>query len=284
MKSSFTDKYEICFLVMGYDGVGKKSFVKRLKTMNSSSIKEIHKEYKEPTPQDIKKILFSKENTFANKNELIQFKKKEFKLEKICSFKKILTIEFTYMELTAKIIKKPQPILISDNKNIIEELENTEKAHNLKFNVVKQQLLETINETSKNNAERGYKTLFVLLFMFDLGNFDSFEKILFYYEEVNRFLNIENQNSNIYDLTAVFVGNKIDQKQVLPKKIKEEVYDKFFESIPYMHYDISTAYYYNFEKFFKSLFVDVIAKKLHEEAKKDYFITKLDQILFFQKT
>ena len=106
MKSSFTDKYEINFLVIGYDGVGKKSFVKRLKTMNASSLKEIPKEFKEPTPQEIKKILFSKENTLSSKSELIQLKKKEFKLEKLCSFKKILTVEFTYLELTAKILKK----------------------------------------------------------------------------------------------------------------------------------------------------------------------------------
>lgn len=284
MKSSYKNKYEVKFLVLGYDNVGKKSFAKRLKSMNSSETKQYNIEFIPPTPEDIKKILFSKENTYRDHNEIIQSKKIEHKIAKLCAFKKIFTIEYSLIEFSVKIIKKPLPILISDTRNVIDELENTEKQHNLKFNTVKKDLSDVITETAKTNIDRNYKTIFVFLFLYDLGNFDSFEKIKFYYEEICKFINLRESNNPNYEFVSLFVGNKIDLKISLPKQIKEEYVDRFFNSIPFKNYEISTASYFNIERFFKKIFTEVISSTFDEDTNEVHFVNKLDDILFKNHT
>eukprot|EP00340_Litonotus_pictus_P010671 CAMPEP_0170537322 /NCGR_PEP_ID=MMETSP0209-20121228/102644_1 /TAXON_ID=665100 ORGANISM="Litonotus pictus, Strain P1" /NCGR_SAMPLE_ID=MMETSP0209 /ASSEMBLY_ACC=CAM_ASM_000301 /LENGTH=798 /DNA_ID=CAMNT_0010838797 /DNA_START=45 /DNA_END=2438 /DNA_ORIENTATION=- len=237
-----------------------------------------------PNQQEIKKILFSKDNNFRDENEIIFHEKNRIKIEKLCAFKKIISVEFTHLEFTNKIIKKPQPILISDTRNIIEELENNEKQHNLKFNVVKTDISDTIKETTKINAERDYKTIFVFLFMWDYSNFDSFEKVKFYYEEIDKVFKLSQDSSNpSYEMTTIFVGNKIDAKQNLSEDCIKS-YESFFEKVNFPIYNISTASYFNFERFFESFFNECLSLKLEENCREETFKKKLKNILFLNKT
>ncbi len=285
MKSFSLNKVDIKFIILGHDNVGKKSFVKKLHAMNSSDTKEFKKEYQLPDKAQIKKVLFSKDNIFKDENELILFEKKQNKTKRMCDFKKFITIEFNHIEISSTIINKPLPILISDNRNIIDDLETGEKQHNFKFQNVKTHLNQKVNEIVKENKNRDFRSIVILLFMFDYSNLDSFEKIKFYYTEINKMYNFESMNNSDFTMIPVFIGNKVDAKTVLPNDLKG-IYDDYFKEITYKHYEISTAYYFNFEKFFKILFVDTIVPLLSQatDFSQNIFLEKLDTILFQNKS
>lgn len=285
MKTFNMNKIDIKFIILGHDNVGKKSFVKKLHAMNSSDTKEIKKEYSLPDKAQIKKILFSKDNIFKDENELILYEKKLNKTKRICDFKKFINIEFNHIEISTCIINKPLPILISDNRNIIDDLESGEKQHNFKFQNVKTHLNQKINEVVKENKNRDFKTFIILLFMFDYSNLDSFEKIKFYYSEVSKMYKLEDISDSDFRIIPVFIGNKVDAKTVLPNDLKG-IYEDYFKAISYKHYEISTAYYFNFERFFKLLFTDTILPLLPQENdySKNIFMEKLETILFENKS
>jgi hypothetical protein len=278
-------KYDVKVILFGHHGVGKKSFVKRLKAINSSEIKEIPKEYQEPSKQEIKSMLNSKDYHFGNEKEYKVFHKNKYLRDKLCSFKKIYTVEQFQIDFSCKITTKASPLLNSENKTIVDELDSTEKAYNLKFNVVKKDAKEIVQETNNSNIEKGFdKTLFCFVFMWDFSNFESFEKIKIYYEEMNKLFKLDSSEGiNNLEIATIFIGNKIDAKLNINLK-EDNPYENFFKQIPFNYYEISTANYFNFSKFFKSMFATYIAPRLNDACCSSYFNDKLNNILFMQKT
>ena len=273
MKVFQLKKYEINILLIGHDQVGKKSFAKRLKGMNSSETKEIKKEFKIPNDSEIKAILHQKGNLFNSKEEVILYEKKRNKEDKLCSFRKTILVEFTQIDIVSHIIRKPQ---------IKRENEDNQFKEYLNFQRTKTHLSSILSDTTKANILKECKTIFVFCFLYDYSNYDSFEKMKIYYNELSNSFKFQTDAEN-YCSIGLFLGNKIDSKQVLPEDLQNN-YINFFNDQSFFNLDISTASYYSFEKFFKQFFDKCLKNTLDEQVRTKEFEEKFDSILFSQKT
>lgn len=298
-------KIQINFLLIGSDKVGKKSIVKRLSHLHSSETKQVKFNNEIPSTPKLKQMLK------ANKRikdifELKQIENKKLEERKICAFEKIFTLGKYYLSLRNVIIEKPQPILYTDSKEVIEELEENEKLFKIKFDNVKshiKRILYDINEEDMNNTQVNHinsgnisnidvltntqetnyiknkdfsQRFYIFLFIYDLSQTDSLDKIMYFYNELNKTFNIDS-NPN-YD--KVFIGNKVDNKLIYDEK---EYNNTYFTDKNLFNIEISTGMYFSFEKLFKKIYSNLISTK-QKDLLTDYYMSKMDSILFERRT
>jgi len=93
-----------------------------------------------------------------------------------------------------------------------------------------------------------------LLFMFDITNQESFDRLKVYYEQFNNILNFD--KNLLRNLFPVIIGNKIDLKFPY-EAIDRNLLNGFIEQKNAKYYETSGKLYFNFEKFFHKLFFDL---------------------------
>ena len=269
-------KIKIKLLIFGYDNVGKKSITKRLAILNASETKVKLVKHEIPGTPLLKTILKTN-NKFKDLAEVRKSEKKKAKEKDLCSFEKIYTIGKFYISISPVIMKKPEPILFTDQQNVLEELEENEKEHKLKFDVVKKEVKEITNNISDTEDFNYDQVFYIFMFVYDLSNLDSFEKIKFYHSELERTFNISsNPNYGV-----VFLGNKVDNKLILSDQ--ELPYKNFFDRNNLLNYEISTGMYFSFEKLFKGIYSNIIEPKNNELGTK-FYKDKFDNVLFQRKS
>lgn len=268
-------KVELKFLIFGYDKVGKKSIVKRLQLLKSTETKNIKVEAEIPKTPILKAMLRAPGNKFHSLKELKEAEANNVKIKKLTAFKKIFTLGEYYIEVSSMIMKKPEPIHFSDPQNVVEELEENEKAHKLKFDVVKQEVKEVLSTAGASSFDNTY---YIFTYVYDLANLDSFEKAKFYHSEISRTFGINSRN----DCATLFIGNKVDIKTILNDTNKNIFYD-FYSNSEAPYFEVSTSMYFNFERLFKNIFTTLIQPK-RDGFKQHYFIEKLDNVLFERNT
>ena len=95
------------------------------------------------------------------------------------------------------------------------------------------------------------------VFLYDLGDFDSFETMKKYFEKIKEKFDITDLEDNC--ITCI-IGNKKDKKVKYDRK-QEIKFNEFIKSFTNLYLgEISTKPFYNFEKFFYELFFTVLSK------------------------
>jgi hypothetical protein len=263
---SDNENLEIRVCLIGGESVGKKSIIQRFKILNSSMTLQDPKvqdskknELKEISPKNLTETFFSKKYSGREK----------MKLQNLINFTKVLTISNFNIEL------KFFPISPADNIEFTDKINEEDEAlreHKLKFDNMKSEL-ERIIMKQPTNPLAEVKLLF--LFVVDLKNFDSsYEKIRIYYDELNKYLNIEKQ------YFKAFIANKVDVKNI---NIHRDELNVFLNAHNLNYYEISTKMFFNFEKFFEKLFFDVLESS-NEAFSTKYFKERFNYVMTLRPT
>jgi len=239
------EKIEIRVCVLGEDFVGKKSIINRFRTLKCTETLENPVINTQSTNVDSNKKETSKEKNQKpcfNKDIPKIIPKIKTKLDNLTNYTKIFRLERNYLEFKFFNIPAAEKIAFSDNLGDDDEVE---KLHKIRFTNIK----NTFNNIIAKKSENDLTVEYLLIFVFDITNSQSLEKIKVYYEEINKHINFEKSYFRI------LVGNKIDLK-VPYEQIDRDILDSFVASKGLNYYEISSKLYYNFTGFFEKMFYD----------------------------
>lgn len=237
------EKLEFRVLFIGEDYIGKKSLLTRFRNLKCSDTIEF------PDPPKIK----------TKKNEKLRGKpcdKAEIpievplikqKFDNLANFTKIFRIEKNYFEFNFFLVPAAEKVGFSDNLN---EDDEVEKLHKMKFLNVKTYLQSLMQKPAKPDLSVRY----ILLFIFDITVQESYDRLKVYYDEINKILNFDKNLLRNY--FPVVLANKIDLK--FPYEVIDRaVLNDFIVEKNIKFYETSGKLYFNFEKFFQKLFIDL---------------------------
>jgi hypothetical protein len=261
------ENFEIRCCLVGEEFVGKKSLISRFKILNTSQTLEGNEyDFNSKSKAELKEIPKHLTETFFSKKYSNREKQK---LQSLINFSKILTVSKFNLEFRFFPISPADILQFNDPLN--EEAEDSpEKNHKMKFDNIKQELERIIMKQPRQQGE--VKMFF--MFVFDLGNFVTFDKIKIYYEELNKYLNISKQH------VKVLIGNKVDVK--IPfNSGQKEIMLSFITENNFQYYEVSTKMFFNFEKFFERMFFETFSN-VREDFSESYFKERFNYILQYR--
>ena len=92
----------------------------------------------------------------------------------------------------------------------------------------------------------------LFLFVFDLQDYSTFERLQIYYNQLEKYFQI---NSNFL---KALIGNKVDLKSHFKNEQRKHL-DEFIKNNNFKYYEISTFMFFNFELFFENIFKDILS-------------------------
>jgi hypothetical protein len=110
--------------------------------------------------------------------------------------------------------------------------------------------------------------------MFDLSNYYTFEKIMYYYKSFEKTFNLNSEEKNI---SCILIGNKIDLKVNMNQE-ENEVFQSFLSKTKMEYFECSTKPFFNFEKLIKDIFFSVFGN-YRDNFKSDKFKNKFNMII-----
>ena len=269
--------FEIRVFVIGDYQVGKNAIVKRFKKLNATQTEEDHyfiqgdpkNEYglgKEKSKQALEKFAKYQQLEPSDKSLV----RKQIERKNLMQFKKMFIVGHTRLEFNFFPIKSAEEKIVTgvtDNKEDSEEIKFGNKLINLK-NVVEEIRKLLTKDPKDSNAT--LDNLF--LFVYDLKDFSTFKKVEIYHNKLRDYFKIDS------NYLKAFIGNKADSRSGLSKKDKEH-FDNFKNNNTEVKmYEISTYNYFNFEKFFEQMFIEIISP-IDEELQKQTFLDRFHLIL-----
>jgi len=255
-------RVELRVILIGEMGVKKKSIVKRFKMINTSETKIIStKEEKNYNNKETKETNISENNTLItepktkkeierekieNEDRNMRIKREEKRLD-LMNFSLIYKVRMNYFEVKFYPCIEGIPLEYDyESKEDDDDLCEIEKEY--KFSL--RPLLNEIKEIVLNPPENPNNQLeFLFLLCFDLSNYDSYKRLLIYFNQIEKKMKIS-ENSKI-----ALIGNKLDKKIYISKEEKEEI-NQFKNKIKANYYEISTMMFFPFDKFFENLIED----------------------------
>ena len=255
-------RVELRVILIGEMGVGKKSIVKRFKMINTSETKIIStKEEKNYNNKETKETNISENNTLItepktkkeierekieNEERNMRIKREEKRLD-LMNFSLIYKVRMNYFEVKFYPCIEGIPLEYDyESKEDDDDLCEIEKEY--KFSL--RPLLNEIKEIVLNPPENPNNQLeFLFLLCFDLSNYDSYKRLLIYFNQIEKKMKIS-ENSKI-----ALIGNKLDKTIYISKEEKEEI-NQFKNKIKANYYEISTMMFFPFDKFFENLIED----------------------------
>jgi GTPase SAR1 family protein len=296
------EKIEFKLFLIGDDNIGRKTIINRFRIMkctetkenlirfnstkNASQIKKINFSENKKSPLrkkgkdykiNINKEYFDQEDINTIDNQLrteTTFLKK--KIENLTNFTKVFNIAKTYFELNFYNCPTAENLQFSDKIN---EDDDSERIHKMKFDKLKRYIKNELQKPRKLDMD--VKILF--LFVFDITNAKTLERIKVYYEELNKVYMFDNVNfSKSKTFYRVLVGNKIDLK-VPYEEIDRDILDSLIAQTKVNHYEISGKLNFNFEKFFEKMFFNLFENDF-DSFSTDYFKIRLNKLLFTTRT
>lgn len=287
--SEYEQEYiEFRIFLIGEKGVGKKSFINRLCKLRCTKTlypdkKPNNNTEKVQSQNSANEKESTKEETLKNKsvpNEeksgMINNEETPGKLYNILKYK--IAFKPFYIKEADKLKYDYIPKFEDDSDYEIE------KAKKISFRLVKQEISDCLVNTNlcipiKNlgNYKITIENLFV--FIFDLGNFETFEAIMLYYSTIAKKFHLDEANSGI---SGVLIGNKTDKKLFFDLR-QQKIFSTFLNQSGMNYYEISTRPYFTFEKFFEMLFIDLYGK-FRSHFQSEEFNNKLNVILSSKPT
>lgn len=254
------EKLEFRIVLIGEDYVGKKSLLARFRNIKSSETFEFSNP---PKPKKIKNEKLRGKP--CDKPEIIiEQSKVRHKLDNLTNFTKIFRVEKNYFEMNCFLVPAAEKVGFSDNLN---EEDEVEKLHKMKFLNVKNFLQTVVQKPSKPNLAIRY----IFFFMFDITAVETFDRIKVYYDEINKILKFE--KNLLRNLFPVLIGNKIDLKYPY-EAIDRGLLSAYIEEKNLRYYETSGKQYFNFEAFFEKLFFDLFESEFpafQKESFKKFF-------------
>ena len=252
---------EFRLYLVGEPKVGKHSFMNRLLRMPCT--KTIL-----PNQSDTQSsISGSTNNKNENKNDDSFTTDKPSKLYNINRYK--LVFKSIYVPPLERLAYDYEPKFLDDSDY---EVEKTHKVslRRIKFllsNMLKSnELCIPFNKLHSFNIS--IENLFI--FMWDLSNYETFEQIEIYYDNLVKKYNVNDSEKHN---RCVLIGNKNDKRIVLDYNQQQKL-DEFISKHNVHYYEISTRPFFAFEKFFHSLFYDVygdLKEMFHTKDFEDIF-------------
>lgn len=198
---------EIRYYLIGVENVGKKSIAKRFEKLSSSETIKGKPIKLEISKEMLRKLGKLHENRNRSNEEIKQIYLEKLKEQSLTNFVKLFTISNLSIEKKVNIVSNPEPIAYNDAKEIVEELDEIERTYKIRFDNVKQEIKKLIKLPNFNhNKLNDLSTKHVFLFIYDLSNPETLEKIIIYFEQLNKEFDFFN-NPDYY---PIFIGNKID--------------------------------------------------------------------------
>jgi len=214
------EKFELRICLIGENYVGKKSIINRFQTVKSTETLEypVKPNFKNNN-SDRNKNDNSKEKIpriCQNREKPYVIPKLKYKLDNLTNFTKVFHIEKNYLEVKFFYIPAAEKIAFSDNLGDDDEVE---KLHKIRFTNIKAAFSNIIAKKSESELPVHY----LLIFVFDITNAQSLDKIKVYYEEITKHVNFDKSYFRI------LLGNKIDMK-VHYEQIDRDILDSFVAS------------------------------------------------------
>ena len=270
------NSFEIRVFLIGDYQVGKNAIAQRFKKLNSTETEEdnyfIQGDPKNDfglgkikSKADEEKSQKYKELDVAEKSLV----RKQIERKNLMKFKKVFIVGKSRLEFNFFPIKSAEEKTapsVNENKEEEEEIRFGNKLISLK-NVVDE--IRKILTKDPKDSNATIDNLF--LFIYDLKDFSTFKKMEIYHNKLMDYFQI---NSNYL---KALIGNKADSRIPLQKKDKD-FFDNFIKNNEIKHYEISTYNYFNFEKFFEQLFIDIISP-IDEELQKPTFLNRFHLVL-----
>ena len=243
----------INLFIIGDEGVGKKTFISRLNTMPCT--KQNKNKYK-PKEEKKQKNDSESEDEKPKKKETIYIpppssNQLEYKLGNI-----ILRIQgFIIDGATQCRIDED----VSSDDEIVHE-------YHIKFSMTKKCILNYLKMLN-NNDKNINETIF--LFMYDLSDFTTFERMMLYYDSLNRKFKL-NENK----VKCFIMGNKSEKKMLLNKEDNEKMNSFFKLDSNFKKFEISNKLHFNFSKFLNELIENCIDMNYDKEKLKSILENK----------
>ena len=267
--------FEIRVLVIGDYQVGKNAIVKRFKKLNSTQTEEDNY-FVQGDPKNDYGLGKVKSKAAQEKFEKYQqldvadksLVRKQIERKNLMKFKKIFIVgkdrlEFNFFPIKAAEEKTAPPVSEKEEEEGI-RLGN-------KILVLKNMIEEITKLLTKEQKDINATLNTLFLFVYDLKDFSTFKKMELYYNKLRDYFKIDD------NYLKALVGNKADSRITLSKR-DEEFLDNFIKDNDMKHYEISTYNYFNFEKFFEQLFIDIISP-INSELQKETFLNRFHLVL-----
>ena len=262
-----SDDLELRIYLIGEYNVGKKSIIKRFKLVNSS--KTYEKSTKKSNDENE-----NSENENENENEPDQkeltneekeFLHKEKLRQNLMNFTKIYQIGKKKLYLKFFACLESIPLDASYEPDYDDKDYDFETNYRITLKPMKSELEKFILQKSNFNVDHFF------LLVFDLKDFNSFEKLSIIFENINNHFGIQNYH-------FALIGNKIDAKVNFSNEEKEKL-NNFIKNYNFKYFEISTKMFYNFDGFFFNLLEPVFTDFFESD-----FQQKINQILHEKKS
>ena len=298
---SKSESIDLRIILLGELGVGKKSLINRFKFVNSSetnsldfngfyALQKKSKNYvskkkegsKETSPKNISKkdiTLQSSETLEQDTEEDKLYKRREEKRINCMKFNKIYNLGFNNLIITYYPSAEEQPLSYDYDLKEDDEFYQFEKTYKISIKQMVKEIEKIIIKPAPNPKTK-VEILFILCF--DLSNFNSFDKLVIYFSQIERHFKFDEN-----DYKIILLGNKMDKRANLKKEEKEKI-DKFKTKYSLNYYETSSLMFFNFEIFFEKLIIENFGNlsifnqyrnKFHEiiHTKKSFTKTKRPQ-------
>ena len=246
--------------LIGDEGVGKKSFVSRLNTMACSFSHPNKNKIKPPKEEKKKKDEDEEENPDEPRK-----KKEPFHMPPPSSNQLEYKLGSTILTIQAFIIDGAIQCRIDEDVSSDDEDEEIVHEYHIKFTWTKKTILNYLRMFAENTNEKNTNED-IFVFMYDLSDFTTFERMMLYYESVNRRFKLHENKAK-----CVIIGNKSEKKMLFNKEDLEKM-DSFYNiNESFQKFEISNKLHFNFSKFL----LEFIETMIDEPYDKD----KLSKIL-----
>ena len=248
-----SDDLELRIYLIGEYNVGKKSIIKRFKLVNSS--KTFEKKPKK-TENENQNELSPEEKEFLHKEKIRQ---------NLMNFTKIYQIGKKKLYLKFYSCLESIPLDVNYEPDYDDKDYDFETNYRITLKPMKNELENFILQKSNFNVDHFF------LLIFDLKDFNSFEKLEIIFDNINNHFGIQNYH-------FALIGNKIDAKMNFSNEEKEKL-NNFIKKFNFKYYEISTKMFYNFDGFFFNLLEPVFNDFFESDFKE-----KINQILHEKKS
>ena len=242
---------DLRIILLGDSNIGKKSLAHRFKILNSTetreiSLKDLIKKKKLPNKLKVTKLI-------KNNNQLSEEEKKDILKEDkridLMRFTKIFRMEINSIHVSFCPCPDAE-ILDYDYVPKDEDDENYEFEKEFKISI--RNINKSIKDIIMRPPDDSRATIEILfLLCFDLSNFSSFENLVIYFSQINKNLNITKNDFNL-----ALIGTKLDSKKPMKNEEKEN-FENFRKQLNLNYYEVSSLMFFNFEKFFEKLILDI---------------------------
>ena len=299
---SKNDSVDLRIIFLGDLGVGKKSLINRFKLINASEVKSIDfngfyalqkkskatssKNSKNKSKESSKNQRSTKDVTLKSDDAQEQeteedklYKRREEHRINCMRFSQIFNLGFNNLIITYYPCAEEQPLPYDYELRDDDEFYQFEKQHKISIKQMVKEIEKIIIKPAPNDKTK-IEILFILCF--DLSNYNSFEKLVIFFSQIERHFKLEEN-----DYKLILLGNKMD-KRINFKKDEKEKIEKFITRYGLNYYEASALKFFNFEIFFEKIIIENFGNlnifnqyrnKFHEiiNTKKSFTKTKRPQ-------